>query len=215
MIIHVAIAIIPVAIYLLLIGALRLRTRPLLTSGWRDTLTLGIAAAGLVAVGPMQLFMPPQAVERWHAWVWLMLLGLYLLTLVMVLLNSKPRLIAYGLTEPQFRSVLLEAAQQVDPTSQWDGEVLNLPNCSMQVAMEGTGSAHVHQVAHVGLLRNVDRWFELERNFVRLGGVVNCPRSLSGIPIVLAGIIFLLAGIIPLVTYPDAALAQLQNFLTR
>ena len=94
---HFAIAAIPVAIYFILVGALRLRRHPLVTTGWRDTLTLGIAASGFVAIGPMQLFFPNQAASRWHAWVWLALFVLYLLGLMMLLLIAKPPLVVYGM----------------------------------------------------------------------------------------------------------------------
>ena len=105
--VHMAIAVIPIALYFMLVGGLRLRNRPLVTTGWRDTLTLGIAASGLVAIGPMQLFFPTQAAARWHAWVWLALFALYALGLMMLLLSCKPRLVAYGMDEQQFIDTLL------------------------------------------------------------------------------------------------------------
>ena len=210
-----AVAIIPVAIYFILIGVLRLRTRPLVTSGWRDTLTLGIASAGLVAVGPMQLFTPPQAVERWHAWVWLALLCLYVLGLTLILLSGKPRLIAYGLDHHQFRDVLFQSAKRVDDQCHWSADVLSMPLSGMQLALEGTGSLRVQQATHVGMLQNLEHWMKLEREFVHMGGKVACPRSTAGWPLLLVGSGLLLSSIIPLIRDPAAALAQLQIFLDR
>ena len=215
MYVQYAVAIIPVAIYFILIGFLRLRTRPLVTSGWRDTLTLGIASAGLVAVGPMQLFTPPQAVERWHAWVWVMLISLYALALTLVLLSGKPRLIAYGLTHTQFRDVLYQSAKLVDDQTHWSADVLSMPLSGMQLALEGTGSSRVQQATHVGLLQNLDHWMQLEREFVKLGSRTTCPSSLAGLPLLVIGSALLLSSIIPLIRDPAGALAQLQNFLDR
>ncbi len=215
MYVQYAVAIIPVAIYFILIGVLRLRTRPMVTSGWRDTLTLGIASAGLVAVGPMQLFTPPQAVERWHAWVWVALLCLYALGLTLILLNGKPRLIAYGLDHSQFRDVLFQSAKQVDDQSHWSADVLSMPLSGMQLALEGTGSSRVQQATHVGMLQNLDHWMKLEQEFVRQGGKTTCPRSIAGWPLLIVGSALLLSSIIPLIRDPAAALAQLQNFLDR
>jgi hypothetical protein len=215
MYIQYAIAIIPVAIYLVLIGVTRLRPKPLVTTGWRDTLTLGIASAGLVAVGPMQLFTPPQALEIWRAWVWIMLVGLYVLGLTLVLLSGKPRLIAYGLDSGQFREILTQAAQRVDSQAQWSANVLSLPLSGIQLAMEATGSPRVHQVSHVGLLHNLEHWMILEREFVRLGGQADCPRSWAGWPLLLLGAVLLLSSIIPLLQHPGEALVQLQHFLER
>lgn len=210
-----AVAIIPVAIYFILIGVLRLRTRPLVTSGWRDTLTLGIASAGLVAVGPMQLFTPPQAVERWHSWVWLALLCLYVLGLTLILLSGKPRLIAYGLDHDQFRDVLFQSAKLVDDQSHWSADVLSMPSSRMQLALEGTGSSRVQQATHVGLLENLEHWLKLEQEFVHMGGKITCPKSTAGWPLLLVGSGMLLSSIIPLIRDPASALAQLQIFLDR
>ncbi len=215
MVIQYAVAIIPVAIYLILIGVTRLRPRPLVTTGWRDTLTLGIASAGLVAVGPMQLFTPPQALELWRSWVWIMLIGLYVLGLTLVLLSGKPRLIAYGLDAGQFHDLLTQAALKVDGEARWSANVLSLPLSGIQLAMEATGSPRVHQVSHVGSLHNLDDWMTLEREFVRLGGQANCPRSWAGWPLLCLGSALLLWSIIPLIQHPAEALAQLQNFLAR
>ena len=210
-----AVAIIPVAIYFILIGVLRLRTRPLVTSGWRDTLTLGIASAGLVAVGPMQLFTPPQAVERWHSWVWLALLCLYVLGLTLILLSGKPRLITYGLDHDQFRDVLFQSAKLVDDQSHWSADVLSMPLSRMQLALEGTGSSRVQQATHVGLLQNLEHWMKLEQEFVHMGGKITCPKSTAGWPLLLVGSGMLLSSIIPLIRDPASALAQLQIFLDR
>lgn len=210
-----AIAAIPVAIYLILMGGLRLRNRPLVTTGWRDTLTLGIAASGLVAIGPMQLFFPADAAARWHGWVWLALLILYLLGLAMVLLSCRPRLIAYGMDEAQFRKTLLAAAQKVDPNSDWQDDVLTMPNSSIQLAMDPSGTSRVFQVVHVGLLHNLQGWIDLERAFVKQGATAQCPRSATGWLLVLIGAIALILAITPMLSDPAKALAQLQEFLDR
>ena len=213
--VHYAIAAIPVAIYFVLVGGLRLRRRPLVTTGWRDNLTLGMAASGLVAIGPMQLFFPSQAAARWQAWVWLALFGLYALGLMMVLLSSKPRLVAYGMDEQQFTLALAAAAQQLDPHAGWQGEVLNLPGAHMQLAVEPSGSWRVHQVVHVGLLRNVHDWVKLEQALVQAARQMACPRSAAGWPLVVGGIALLVSAIAPLLHDPQQALVQLREFLVR
>lgn len=213
--IHFAIAAIPVAVYFMLVGGLRLRTRPLVTTGWRDTLTLGIAASGLIAIGPMQLFFPAQAAARWHAWVWLALFALYAMGLLMLMLSSKPRLVAYGMDGEQFSSALLSAAREIDDQANWHGEVLTLPQATMQLAIEPSGTLRVHQVVHVGFLRNVQDWIRLERAFVKAGAQVVCPRSSAGWPFVIAGGVLLVLAILPLINDPNLALAQLKEFLAR
>jgi len=212
---HFAIATIPVAVYFILVGGLRLRTRPLVTTGWRDTLTLGIAASGLIAIGPMQLFFPAQAAARWHAWVWLALFVLYALGLMMWLISCKPRLVAYGMDDQQFHQALITAARQIDEQAHWNGDVLTLPGAMIQLALEPSGTWRVHQVVHVGILRNFEEWGKLEREFVKTGRQVVCPRSNAGWPFVIAGLLLLAVAIVPLVNDPSQALAQLKEFLAR
>lgn len=213
--IHFAIATIPIAVYFMMIGALRLRTKPMITTGWRDTLTLGIAASGFVAVGPMQLFFPVQAAARWQGWVWVALLALYLLGLAMILLSCKPRLIAYGLNESQFRRTLLAAAQSVDSQSGWQADVLNLPTSGIQLANEPSGTARVHQVVHVGTLDNLQDWLKIERSFVRLAREEKCPPSAAGWPFVIGGTLLLITALMPMLADPGEALAGLRKFLNR
>ncbi len=213
MYVQYAVAVIPVAIYFILIGVMRLRTRP---AGYNRLARYADARhriAGMVAVGPMQLFTPPSAIERWHAWVWLFLIGLYVLGLILILLSSKPRLIAYGLDPIQFRSVLMESARKVDENSHWSADVLSMPTSGMQLAVEATGVSRVHQATHVGLLQNLEHWMQLEREFVRLGSQTSCPTSIAGVPLLIVGSTLLLSSIIPLIQDPAGALAQLQNFL--
>ena len=212
---HFAVAAIPVAIYLVLIGSLRLRTRPLVTTGWRDALTVGIAASGLVAIGPMQLFFPVTAGQTFRGWVWLALFTLYLLALILVLLSCKPRLIAYGLSEKQFREVLLTAAKEVDDSANWEGEVLSLPQVGIQVASDPTGAHQVEQVVHIGMLHNFQDWVRLERSFASASRKVTCPRVWIGWLFVIVGLGLLAFAVTPLVSNPDSALAHLQDFLNR
>ncbi len=206
----------PIAIYLFLIGSLDLRRRPLVTSGWRDTLTLGIACSGLAAIGPMQLFFPTSAASLWPGWVWLLLFGLYFLSLILVLLWSKPRLIVYGMSPAQFRDSLLDAARVVDAGAEWNGQVLTLPQAGIQLAAEASTTRRVHVVALVGVLQNVKDWLALERALVNAARQIEGSRSaLSGGLFILAGLSLLLIAITPVLMHPELARVELQKFLLR
>lgn len=213
--VYFAIAAVPVAMYLILIGSLWLRSRPLVTTGWRDMLALGIAASGLVAIGPMELFFPRDAAAFWHGWVWLALFALYMLILMLIILSCRPRFIAYGMNGSEFRATLLEAARRVDPGARWDGEVLNLPGCGIQLAVEPTGTADVYQVASVGSLYNLAAWLTLEREFVKASSTTRRSASRIGVPLILLGFVLLFLAVVPLVIAPADALAQLKEFLNR
>ena len=212
--VQLAIAAVPVAIYLLLIGSLRLRKRPLITSGWRDTLR-GNRLCGIGGHRPHAVVLSHQAAARWLGWVWLLMFGLYFLTLFMLIVWSKPRLIVYGLSTPQFRDQLLQSARAIDDQAFWQDEVLTLPQAGIQLAMEPSVLRNVHQVAAVGLLRNLADWVRLEKEFVRRGRQTACAPARSGWLLVLAGLLLLTVTIAPLLQHPEAAYAELQRFLLR
>ena len=87
----------PLAIYLLLVGAINLSGRPFLVSGSRDMAAMGLAVSGLVMVGPVQLFYPLAASMRYGLLIWVFLVGLYVMVLVLVLLLVRPRLVIYNI----------------------------------------------------------------------------------------------------------------------
>jgi hypothetical protein len=211
---QIAIAAVPLGVYFLLMGSMLLRTRPLVTSGWRDFLTLGIACAGLVAIGPMQLFFPTHAASRWPGWVWLPMFGLYLLALLILAMWGRPRLIAYGMSKAQFQDLLLEAAKEVDPNASWFGEVLSMPSSGLQLSAESTLGNHVNSVGVVGTLQNITDWIKLEKQFVHLSSKAKCSPSRSGWLLVLAGLI-LLTTLSPLFQNPTMAMNELRNLLLR
>jgi hypothetical protein len=212
---QIAIAAVPLAVYFLLMGSLRLRNRPLVTSGWRDMLTLGIACSGLVAVGPMQLFFPTHAASIWPGWVWVPMFGLYILGVLVLTMWSRPRLIAYGMSKQQFQQLLLNAAQSIDPNASWFGEVLSLPNCGLQLSAESTLGHHVNSVGIVGTLQNLPDWIKLEQQFVRMGSQSQCASTRSGWLLVIAGIVLLILTLSPVVQDPAMALAELSKLLFR
>src|SRR5688572_189670 len=93
---HACVALGPLATYLLVLGAINLSRRPLLTTGGRDAAALALALAGLAAAGPMELFMPERAAVYIGGWVWVLLLTVYFLAVVLLILSMRPRLIVYN-----------------------------------------------------------------------------------------------------------------------
>lgn len=212
---QIAIASVPLAIYFILLGAIRLRSTPLVTSGWRDFFALGLACSGLIAIGPMQLFFPSTAASRWPGWVWLLLVGLYIFALLIMAMWSRPRLLAYGMNKMQFQQTLLLAAQEVDSKAIWYGEVLSLPSIGIQLSAESRFGEFVNSVAIVGTLHNLADWLQLERAFVRQGSQVQTTPSRSGWLLLASGACVLLAAVMPLFNNPGVAMTELRRFLFR
>jgi hypothetical protein len=199
----------------MLMGAIRIRRTPLVTTGWRDLFALGMACSGLVAIGPMQLFFPTHAASRWPGWVWVFMFGLYALGLLILAMWSRPRLMAYGMGRRQFQEVLVNAAREIDPESSWYGEVLSLPNSGLQLPSESNLGNHVNSVAIVGNLQNLSDWLRLEKAFVRQGSQIQVTPAKSGWLLITAGVVVILVSISPILENPTTALVELRRFLLR
>ena len=103
---RLAIALVPVAAYVLLLGVINARRRPFMTSGGSDLAALGVATSGLMFVGPLELFRPMAATRELGNYIWPMLLMFYWLWLVLVVLLSRPRLVVYNITMEELHPVL-------------------------------------------------------------------------------------------------------------
>jgi len=160
---HVCIALGPVAMYLLVLGAINLSSRPLLTTGSRDIATLGIAISGFAVAGPMELFLPVKAVGFWGpAITWGLMFGIYLLGLSLVILMLRPRLVIYNLTSDRLLPVLDELARRLDPLPSWAGQSLSLPNLGVQLTVEPQHLLRNVQLVSAGPHQNFAGWRRLE-----------------------------------------------------
>lgn len=206
-------AAVPIAMYLIMLGVFRLRSRPLVTTGWRDVGALGIALIGLIAIGPVQLFFPTYAAARFSGWVWIILLALYLLTLLLIMLSCRPRLIVYGLSEDAFFQVLQEAAAHVDPQASWHGQTLTFPTVGMQLITEPTGARGVQQAIVLSAPGSIAPWLQLEHELVkRCAHVPATERGRAGLWLIAGGIALLAMAISMIADDPSGALVELKEF---
>jgi len=154
----------PLSAYLIVLAGMHLVTRPVMVTGLRDASALAVGLIGLVAVGPMELFMPETAADHFGPRVWLLLFGLYGLTVLLIVLLMRPRLVIYNLDAEQLRPMLIATLHQLGEEPRWAGESLSLPRLGIQLYMEGSGQAlrHIELVA-AGHRQNYDGWKRFER----------------------------------------------------
>ena len=69
-------------------------------------------------------------------YLWLMFIGLMAICLIMVLLILRPRLIIYNISVDQFRPILAEVVERMDPEARWAGDCLFLPGLGVQLHLE-------------------------------------------------------------------------------
>jgi len=159
---HSSIALGPLAVYLLLLGMINLSRRPFVTTGARDTATLGVAISGFVVAGPMELFF----YERWAAafagYAWLLLLALYATGLSLLVLTGRPRLVIYNLRRKKLRPVLEELVPELDSDARWAGDSMLLPNLGVNLTIELHGLMRCVQLVSAGSNQDFAGWRRLE-----------------------------------------------------
>lgn len=137
--IYLLIALLPLIAYLMLLSLIRLSGRVLITTGGRDIAALGFSVAGLVAIGPGELFFPKAAAGVFGAWVWLALATFYALIVSLLALTSRPRLVVYGRAPNQMLAPLLEASRELDPDATSDPETLQVFLPKLRVHLRAAG----------------------------------------------------------------------------
>jgi hypothetical protein len=188
----ICLAVGPVAIYLMLFGAINLARRPLVVSGGRDFAVLALAVAGLVIVGPMNLFYPLAASEKFGANVWLLLIGLYALIVICLILFFRPRLVIYNITMEEIRPILAEEAAKLDPEARWAGDSLSLPTLGVQLHLDSVAKMRNVSLISSGPAQNHQGWRRLELAMQAALADVEVPRNVRAVGLLSAAAIILL-----------------------
>lgn len=197
----------PLALYLLVLGAINFYRRPFVVSGVRDTAALGLAAAGLVLIGPMQLFFPTVASIGMGAWVWALLAALYALAIVFLALLFRPRLVIYNVAPSELRPVLADVAGALDESARWAGDCLHLPALGVQLHIESFGLLRNVSLASSGPQQDHLGWRRLELALTAALGRLEVPRNRSAIVLVSAGLI-LVVFVLSSVSHDPQAVAR-------
>jgi len=200
----------PLAIYLLLLGAINLSRRPLLVTGARDLASLGVAVAGMVVVGPIELLLPDDAIQVYQSYVWLLLVVMYSLCLSLMVLLARPRLTIYNMTSvDELRPVLAQAVDSLDKDARWAGGSLALPNLKVELHVETSPLMRNVSLVAGGDEQNYAGWRQLELSLaVRLRAVKVSPNP-AGLVMVLTALLMFVALGWQLVAHP---LAVAQGF---
>jgi hypothetical protein len=204
---QLCIALGPLALYLLYLGLINLRRRPLLVAGWRELIAIGLAVSGFVFVGPMRLFMPEHAAVKFGPIIWMLLIAFYALCFTLAILMSRPRLVAYNLRADRLHPVLLEIARRIDPSAVWAGHALAIPALGVEFYLDDYLTMRNVALVATGEAQNASGWRVLERELrAALRQVPTTPNP-RGISLLFAGGL-LLATILYQIGSDPQALAQ-------
>lgn len=162
MLVHLSIALGPLAVYFVLMGLINLIRRPFVTTGARDTAALGVAISGFIAVGPMDLFLPESTANQFGALAWVLLFLLYSMSVTLLVLLMRPRIVIYNIAPDQLRPVLAKVASELDGESRWAGEALTLPELGVHMFVELVGATRHAVLAATGPRQDFGGWRKLE-----------------------------------------------------
>jgi len=210
---RLCIALSPLAAYVLLLGLINLSSRSLVTSGGRDLAALALGISGLVIVGPMELFFPEVAVERFGGYVWLLLLGMYALLVVLLMLILRPRLVLYNMTVEQLRPTLASVVSELDADARWAGECLVLPRLGVQLYVEPFLAMRNVQMVSSGPHQNFAGWRRLERTLVKTLKGASCPPNPYGFSLVFFGLLMVALITFSVVSDTEAVAQALEEML--
>ena len=212
---HFCIAVVPLAVYLLMMGLLNLRRRPFVTTGARDAATLGIGVVGFVIAGPMELFFPEGAASQFGAWVWLSLIIFYGLCVSLIVLLMKPRLVVYNVSLEELRPILSKIAMEFDPKSRWIGDALVIPQLKIHMHVEVVEWLRNVQMLAGGNQQSMEGWLRLERELKQHMGKVAVGPNIMGIPFVIASAVLAITVACFLVLDLEAVEVAWGNFFRR
>ena len=189
--IPLAVAILPLGFYLLLLGWLHLRRRPVVVSGVLDLVLLAAGVSGLVLVGPLALVQPVVGTTPWATAI---LVLVFMLAVGVAVLATRPRLIIYNMTVDQLRPVVAEVVSGLDPSARWAGESVALPARGLKVLMDSRGLTRCVSMVAIGSRTSAEAWSEFARRLRRGVGPVRVRRNPWGAVAVLLGIAIMLFG---------------------
>lgn len=204
---HTCLALGPLAIYLLVIGAINLSRRPFLVSGTRDAAALGLGLSGFMIIGPIELCLPEAASVSFGPYVWALMLAFFAMCLMLGLLLLRPHLIVYNISADQLRAVLADLAGRLDADARWAGDVLVLPGLGVQLHLSNSAAMRNASLTSVGGSQEVSGWQRLESALAAELARMSHARNTGGAILVTAGSLILL-GLAAAVAYDPQALAQ-------
>jgi hypothetical protein len=194
----------PVAAYLLLLGAINLRGRPLLFSGVRDATLLALAISGLMVVGPMELFFPYDAAVQYGPRVWLLLATLYVTCVLLALLVLKPRLVIYNISVDRVRPILAELVERLDSDARWAGDSLALPGLGVQLYVDNFAAFRSVSLISAGGNQNRQGWRRLEAALAAALAREEPHPNPHGVSLIGAGLLIVAVIIVTIVRNPQA-----------
>jgi len=187
------VALLPLGGYLIAVGWVHLRRRPVVVSGVLDLAALAAGVSGLILAGPLALLQPAVGTAGWAT---AMLLGSLVLIVAGGLLATRPRLVIYNVTIEQLRPILAEVVGKLDTSARWAGESVMLPAQGLQVLLDSRGLARAVSVVAVGSRSSPEGWAEFARRVRRAARKLRVRRNPWGAAAAAAGLLVVASALV-------------------
>ena len=118
---------------------------------------------GFVFIGPVQLFVPAQALLVWKSAVWLLMLILYLLLVSTSMFLRRPQSVIYNISREQIRTVISDAAMELGQECVWAGGSVNFPDVGINLILNESPRLRTVSLLVAGYPGNLSELNRLER----------------------------------------------------
>ena len=163
---RLALGLLPLAIYLLVMGLLALKQRPTLLTSGQEALLVGFALSGFALIGPIELFFPTGAYAALGEWVWMLLLLLYGLLVVLFSLQRAPSWTVLRMNGNSLRESIEKVLDQASIEHTWNGNQIEIPQWGVNaIVQESRGFRNTSHLIPCGRQRSLIGWYEFEKHF--------------------------------------------------
>jgi len=210
---RLCVALVPLAIYALVLGTLNLLRRPYVITAARDTTALGMAVAGLMLVGPIELLAPETAFRNFGPFVWLMLSTLYFLLVTLVVLLQRPGLVIYNLSFDEFRTTFAKVIERLEPDPRWAGNTLAMPSLGIELHVESFSPMANIRLSSVGDHQSLSGWHRLERAMLESVDSIEVRPSPRGVLFLTLALLLLVTASVSVLNDTPAFVRSFENLL--
>lgn len=130
-----AFALFPLVLYFAFLAHLHFRRTPTVLNGSLDFTLLAWGVFGLVTFGPGRLIIPLYVFTAWGVFTGIFWVGFYFLVVVTLARQFKNRLVVYHCRRERVLPAFFTLARQMDPNTEWAGNVLSLHGLGIQWAV--------------------------------------------------------------------------------
>jgi hypothetical protein len=191
---YLAIAFVPLALYLIGLAGVHLMPRPVAWTGALDVAALGVAVSGMVVAGPMDLFLPESSPLS-GIYLWMLMLTLYVLAITLWNLISRPRLVIFNITTEQLRPVLAELVKKLDEGASCTGDSFLLPQVGLQFHIERYLPFYNVSLVAIGDRQSFSGWRRLRTELAAALADVKPASRLPGFALLVVGLVMLVSTI--------------------